>query len=146
MTICQTGPLSNGLQRHPPRDRSNPGRNAARAGAERVLGARNKPWSFGRHPVPSSGTAAFNLRVGHFADIGRSVRLVETLKEMKELGHRPDILTYNSAMALFGKQGMEEEAWALVDDMRALGIMPDIETYKFLLEVRTTKSFFWRRR
>ncbi|KAH9993234.1 hypothetical protein BJV77DRAFT_1060265 [Russula vinacea] len=37
-------------------------------------------------------------------------------------------------MALFGKQGMEEEAWALVDDMRALGIMPDIETYKFLLE------------
>lgn len=53
---------------------------------------------------------------------------------MKELGHRPDILTYNSAMELFGKQAMEDEAWALVDDMKALGIMPDIETYKLLLQ------------
>ena len=107
-----------------------------------MLGARNKPWSFGRHPTPSSGAAAFNLKLGHFADVGRSVRLVETLKEMKELGHRPNILTYNSAMELFGKQGMEDEAWALVDDMKALGIMPDIETYKFLLEVRTTNPLF----
>lgn len=53
---------------------------------------------------------------------------------MKELGLRPDILTYNSAMELFGKLGMEDEAWALVDDMKAFGIMPDIETYKFLLQ------------
>jgi pentatricopeptide repeat protein len=70
---------------------------------------------------------------------------------MKELGHRPDILTYNSAMELFGKQAMEDEAWALVDDMKALGIMPDIETYKLLLQVRTInpllepplRLYFW---
>jgi len=55
---------------------------------------------------------------------------------MKERGVRPDILTYNSAMELFAKRAMEDEAWALVDDMKALGILPDIETYKFLLQVR----------
>ncbi|KAH9985816.1 hypothetical protein BJV74DRAFT_846404 [Russula compacta] len=60
--------------------------------------------------------------------------LIETLKEMKQLGLKPDILTYNSAMELLGKRAMEDEAWALVDDMKALGIMPDIETYKFLLQ------------
>ena len=60
---------------------------------------------------------------------------------MKELGHKPDILTYNTAMELFGRLNMKDEAWALVDDMKALGIMPDIETYKFLLQVRTTRLF-----
>jgi len=60
---------------------------------------------------------------------------------MKELGLKPDILTYNSALELFGKLGMEDEAWALVDDMKALGIVPDIETYKFLLQVRTIRAF-----
>ena len=69
-------------------------------------------------------------------DIGRSIKVIETLKEMKERGVRPDILTYNSAMELFGKRAMEDEAWALVDDMKAQGILPDIETYKFLLQVR----------
>lgn len=68
-------------------------------------------------------------------DIGHSVQLVTTLKEMKESGLKPDILTYNSAMELFGKHSMEDEAWALIEDMKALGISPDIETFKFLLQV-----------
>jgi pentatricopeptide repeat protein len=101
---------------------------------ERVLGAKKK---IGRHPAPSSGTAAFNLKLGQSADIGRTLRVVKILKEMKELGCQPDIWTYNSAMEMFGKQAMEDEAWAILDDMKALGIRPDIETYKFLLQVRT---------
>jgi pentatricopeptide repeat protein len=71
---------------------------------------------------------------------GHAIQLVTTLKEMKELGLRPDILTYNSAMELFGKRKMEDEAWALVDDMKALGISPDIETFKFLLQVHLINS------
>jgi pentatricopeptide repeat domain-containing protein 1 len=63
---------------------------------------------------------------------------------MKELGLQPDILTYNSAMELFGKHGMEDEAWAMVDDMKALGITPDVETYKFLLEVHLTSSIHFQ--
>jgi pentatricopeptide repeat protein len=49
-------------------------------------------------------------------------------------------------MELFGKHGIEDEAWALLDDMKALGIMPDIETYKFILQVRIRIFFSWRRR
>lgn len=139
ITMYQSGP---GLQRHPPRDRSNRGRAPPRAEVERVLGAGNKPWSFGQTHGPSSGAGAFNLRLGQLADIRHSVRLLETLKEMKELGLRPNILTYNSAMELFAYKGFEDEAWALVDDMKAQGIMPDIETYKFLLQVRTTSPLF----
>ena len=138
--MCQSGL---GLQRHPPpRDRSNRGRTPARSEVQRVLGAENKSWSFGQNPGPSSGTGAFNLKLGRFADLGRVLSLVETLKEMKRLGLRPNILTYNLAMELFGKKGLEDEGWALVDDMKAQGIKPDIETYRYLLQVRTTCSLF----
>jgi len=88
--------------------------------------------------VPSSGIASLNLRLGQFVDIGHSLKLLESLKDMKDRGLRPDILTYNSALELFGRHALEDEAWALVDDMKALGITPDIETYKFLLKVRWT--------
>ena len=137
--MCQLGPFSKRLQRHPPpQDRSKrySDRPPSREEVDQVNGTKSKPWSFRQHNVPLSGVAALNLRLGQSVDIGRSVRLVETLKEMKERGLRPDILTYNSAMELLGKHAMEDEAWALVDDMKALGVMPDIETYKFLLEVR----------
>jgi pentatricopeptide repeat protein len=141
--MCQPGPPSQRLQRHPPfQDRSKRGPTSARVEVERVFRARKGPWSFERHPAPSSKTVTFNLRLGQSVDTYRPLELVETLKEMKEVGIKPDILTYNPAMELFGKLGMEDEAWALVDDMKASGIMPDIETYKFLLQVRTTRSFF----
>jgi pentatricopeptide repeat protein len=83
------------------------------------------------------------LKLGQSVDIGRSVKVIETLKIMKERGVRPDILTYNSAMELFAKRAMEDEAWALVDDMKALGILPDIETYKFLLQVRMDNPYIY---
>ena len=127
------------MQKH--QYRSKRDRISARAKVERVLGAGNKPWSFERHPAPSSKSAFFNQQLGHYVDTGRPSKLVETLKEMKELGIKPDILTYNSAMEFFGKYGMDDEAWALVDDMKALGIMPDIETFKFLLQVRAIRPF-----
>ncbi|KAI0295849.1 hypothetical protein B0F90DRAFT_1748918 [Multifurca ochricompacta] len=135
--LYSNGPLSQRLQRHPPpQDRSQhrAGRSPRRDGVEGVSDSKNRHWSLRRQPVLPPRTAAFNLRLGQLVDIGRSLRLVETLKEMKELQLQPDILTYNSAMELFGKHGMEDEAWALVDDMKALGVMPDIETYKFLLQ------------
>src|SRR6266446_2641302 len=141
ITMCPSAPPAQRLQRHSPsQNRSERGRTSARAEVRRVLGAGKRPWSFERHPGPSSRTATFNQRLGQFVDTGRGLKLVKTLKEMKELGLKPDILTYNSTMELFGKHGMEDEAWALVDDMKALGIYPDIETYKFLLQVRTTSS------
>jgi pentatricopeptide repeat protein len=140
--MCQPGPSSQRLPRHSPsQNRSKRSPTSARAEVERVFGAVKRPWSFDQHPAPSSRAGAFNLRLGQFVDTRQPLKLVETLKEMKELGLKPDILTYNSAMELFGRLGMEDEAWALVDDMKALGTMPDIETYKFLLQVRTTRLF-----
>lgn len=147
--MCQAGPLSHP---HPPfEDRSERGPTSSNARAEHIFkhvfvaGKSQKPWSFERHSTPSSRAVTFNLKLGQFVDTRHPLKLVETLKEMKELGHKPDILTYNSAMELFGKLNMEDEAWALVDDMKALGIMPDIETYKFLLQVRTSRLLSWRR-
>ena len=140
--MCQAGSSSQHSRRHPPfQDRSVRDLTSARAKVERMFGAGKKPWTFGKHPTPSSRTANFNLKLGQFVDTGRPLRVVETLKEMKELGLQPNILTYNTAMELFGKLRMEDEAWALVDDMKAMGIVPDIETYKFLLQVRTTHLF-----
>ena len=106
----------------------------------RTSGIGKQPWSLRQQPALSTGTAAFNLRLGQLVDIGQSVKLVATLQEMKEYRIPPDILTYNSAMDLFGKHALEDEAWALIDDMKALGISPDIETFMFLLQVRLTNS------
>ena len=102
----------------------------------RTSGIGKQPCSLRQPPALSTGTAAFNLRLGQLVDIGQSVKLVATLQEMKEYRIPPDILTYNSAMDLFGKHALEDEAWALIDDMKALGISPDIETFQFLLQVR----------
>ncbi|KAI0259263.1 hypothetical protein BC834DRAFT_974433 [Gloeopeniophorella convolvens] len=76
---------------------------------------------------------SFTLRLGQAVDFGRTVQLLEILKEMKDLGIKPDILTYNSAMELLARHAMEAEAWAVLDDMKAVGVAPDVETYKFLL-------------
>ena len=57
----------------------------------------------------------------------KSVKFVTTLKEMKEYGLPLDILTYNSAMELFGKHALEDEAWALINVLKVLGVSPDIE-------------------
>ncbi|KAH9165468.1 hypothetical protein EDB89DRAFT_2009586 [Lactarius sanguifluus] len=137
VALYSNGTFSQRLQRHPPpQDRSQ--RYASgfpeRAESMRASGIRKKPWSLRQPPASSTGTAAFNLRLGQFVDIGHSTKLVTTLKEMKESRLRPDILTYNTAMELFGKHAMDEEAWALIDDMKALGISPDIETFRFLLQ------------
>jgi pentatricopeptide repeat protein len=138
----RSGPLSQPSQKHPPsHNRSKRGPPFVRDEGEHVFGGGKSLWSFERHHAPSSKTVIFNLRLGHFVDTRQPLKLVETLKEMKELGLKPDIVTYNSAMDLFGRLDMEDEAWALVDDMKASGIMPDIETYKFLLQVRTTRPF-----
>ena len=59
--------------------------------------------------------------------VGKSFKFVTTLKETREYGHPPDILTYNSAMELFGNHDLEDEAWALIDDLKGLGVSPDIE-------------------
>jgi pentatricopeptide repeat protein len=127
------------LRHRPPQDRSKlrAGRSPA---AERTSGVnvRSQPRSFKQLPTPSLGTAAFNLRLGQFVDLGQSLKLLATLKEMKDLGLQPNLLTYNSAVELFGMQGMPDEAWALVDDMKASGITPDVETYRFLLQVHPT--------
>lgn len=147
ITMYQSGPLSQRLQRHPPpqdRSKRRADRDPAGSGVEPTSRVRSQPWSFKQPPVSSSGTTAFNMRLGQAVDMGRSLMLVATLKEMKELGLKPDILTYNSAMELFGKRGMEDEAWAMVDDMKALGITPDVETYKFLLEVHLTSSIYFQ--
>ncbi|KAH8994719.1 hypothetical protein EDB86DRAFT_1240832 [Lactarius hatsudake] len=137
VALYSNGTFSQRLQRHaPPQDRSQHYASGSSARAENVRFSRirKQPWSLRQPPASSTGTAAFNLRLGQFVDIGHSTKLITTLKEMKESGLRPDILTYNSAMELFGKHAMDEEAWALIDDMKALGISPDIETFKLLLQ------------
>ena len=91
----------------------------------RISGIRKQPWSLRQPLASSTGTAALRLR--QFVDIGQSVKLVTTLKETKECRRPPDILTYNSAMELFGKHALEDEAWALIDDLKVLGVSPDIE-------------------
>lgn len=51
------------------------------------------------------------------------------------MGSKPDKITYNAALEAFGKTGMEDEAWALLEDMTGMQISPDVQSFNFLLLV-----------
>lgn len=51
-------------------------------------------------------------------------------------GHAtPTIDTYNSVLSAFAEHGLLEEVWALLSDMEASGLKPQVEAYNQLLHV-----------
>ena len=54
---------------------------------------------------------------------------------MKRLGVPPDIHTYHGLLQALGKDCLQQEAWATVLDMEAVGIEPDVISFNFLIHV-----------
>jgi len=53
-----------------------------------------------------------------------------------KLNLMPDLFTYNAVLDVLAKRGLAAEAWAVIDDMKGVGIDPDIQSYNTLLQVR----------
>ncbi|KAI6021419.1 hypothetical protein BKA83DRAFT_4464145 [Pisolithus microcarpus] len=63
--------------------------------------------------------------MSHAKGTRRLVPCLRLVREMKREHVRPDLIIYNSLLACIAEEGLPLEAWAVVDDMIAMGILPD---------------------
>lgn len=61
--------------------------------------------------------------------------MLRLVREMKAEGVKPDLIIYNALLACIAQEGLPLEAWAVVDDMTAMGIPLDRQSYHHLLHV-----------
>ncbi|KAF9227372.1 hypothetical protein BS17DRAFT_764620 [Gyrodon lividus] len=59
--------------------------------------------------------------------------MLRLVREMKITGVQPNFIIYNSLLACIAEEGMPLEAWAVIDDMTAMGIPPDRQSYHHLM-------------
>ncbi|KAF8844324.1 hypothetical protein BDN67DRAFT_978218 [Paxillus ammoniavirescens] len=59
--------------------------------------------------------------------------MLRLVREMKLNGVQPNLIIYNSLLACTAEEGMPLEAWAVIDDMTAMGIQPDRQSYHHLM-------------
>lgn len=57
----------------------------------------------------------------------------EILTTIRKSGHKPNLVTYNSLLMVFGRSGKLRESILILQKMRGDGISPDIITYNALI-------------
>ncbi|KAJ1396600.1 Tetratricopeptide-like helical domain superfamily [Sesbania bispinosa] len=76
-------------------------------------------------------TASYNVVIHAFCEMGSIDSALKMIREMEELGHRPNVITFNTLLgAFYEKRGYAEgeKIWAL---MRAQeDVRPDVASYK----------------
>ncbi|KIJ68158.1 hypothetical protein HYDPIDRAFT_148513 [Hydnomerulius pinastri MD-312] len=59
--------------------------------------------------------------------------MLRLVREMKVQGIQPNLIIYNSLLACIAEEGLPLEAWAVIDDMTAMGLTPDRQSYHHLM-------------
>lgn len=77
----------------------------------------------------------YNLALGHFADRGDLIRCLQIAAQMKAQAIKPDVLAYNCLIRACGKDALSKQAIAIFEDMLAVGLYPERETFHLLLKV-----------
>ena len=95
-------------------------------------------------PYPVAGDRAFpragligryNLALGHLADRGDLAQCLHLAAQMKAQGVKPDILTYNCLIRACERETLAKHAVAIFEDMLAVGLRPERETFHLLFKV-----------
>ncbi|KAF5386004.1 hypothetical protein D9615_002506 [Tricholomella constricta] len=65
---------------------------------------------------------------------------------MKHSGLQPSIATYTALMNAAAREGQWLDAWAILDDMMAVGVMPDVAVFNALLKAqhRCNSQYIWK--
>lgn len=66
---------------------------------------------------------------------GRTLSVLGTAVQMKAKGMEPDLDTYNIMLEALANDSREMEVWAVFEDMLAMGITPDVRSFKWLVWV-----------
>ena len=80
----------------------------------------------------------YNIALGHLADGGDLIQCLRLAAQMKEQGIKPDILTYNCLIRACGKDVLPMQAAAIFEDMLAVDLRPERETFHLLFKVRSS--------
>ena len=100
-------------------------------------------------PYPVAGGATFsrigsigqyNLALGHLADRGDLTQCLRLAAQMKMQEVKPNILTYNCLIRACGRDALAMQAIAIFEDMLAVGLQPERETFHQLLKVCPPES------
>ena len=86
-------------------------------------------------PSRSGSIGRYNLALGYLADKGHLVECLQMATQMKTHGVKPDILTYHCLIRAAGARGLANQAVAIFEDMLALGLQPERETFHLLFKV-----------
>ena len=97
-------------------------------------------WAFKPDTSSSLATRCQKEALGHAKSNRRLIPMLRLVREMKAEGVKPDLIIYNSLLACIAHEGLPLEAWAVVDDMSAMGIPLDRQSYHHLLHVSATFS------
>lgn len=102
------------------------------------------PWAF--HPdtiIARTSTLITRCQkeaLSHARAERRLIPMLRLVREMKTEDVKPDLIIYNALLACIAQEGLPLEAWAVVDDMTAIGIPLDRQSYHHLLHVSSTLS------
>ncbi|CAL1706575.1 unnamed protein product [Somion occarium] len=91
-------------------------------------------------PAAASPTAKANLELGRLCDRKRTISVFRLCQEMKVAGIRPDNITYDHLLSLCATIQAPIEAWAIFEDMRAMGIYPEREVFHYLIRAAFTRD------
>ncbi|KAI6134511.1 hypothetical protein EV401DRAFT_1905625 [Pisolithus croceorrhizus] len=92
-----------------------------------------RPWAFNqdstfRGSVSQLARCQYEA-TSHARGTRRLVPCLRLVREMKREHVRPDLTIYNSLLACIAEEGLPLEARAVMDDMIAMGILPDRQSY-----------------
>lgn len=77
----------------------------------------------------------YNLALGHLADKGDPTHCLQLAAQMKVQGVKPDVLTFNCLIRACGERALSRHAMAIFEDMLAVGLDPERETFHLLFKV-----------
>ncbi|KAL4073938.1 hypothetical protein J3A83DRAFT_4091558, partial [Scleroderma citrinum] len=102
-----------------------------------VAPSKIRPWAFNqdstfRGSVSQLARCQYEA-VSHAKGTRRLIPCLRLVREMKKERVEPDLIIYNSLLACIAEEGLPLEAWAVVDDMLAMGISPDRQSYHHIL-------------
>ncbi|KAI6157784.1 hypothetical protein BKA82DRAFT_4061395 [Pisolithus tinctorius] len=96
-----------------------------------------RPWAFHqdstfRGSVSQLARCQYEA-ISHAKGTRRLIPCLRLVREMKRERVKPDLTIYNSLLACIAEEGLPLEAWAVIDDMIAVGILPDRQSYHHVL-------------
>ena len=77
-----------------------------------------------------------NRELGRLVKLRNCPEAFALAARMKEQGIIPNLITYNLLLEACQDAALVDEAWAVFEDMLAVGILPSHSTFQLLLQVR----------